>query len=49
LIIANLPGRDDPWAAILNGGHKVVFSRTMTTAGRANTTIVAGDTAAEID
>jgi hypothetical protein len=26
---ANLPGRDDPWA---NGGHKVVFSRTMTTA-----------------
>jgi len=46
---ANLPGRDDPWATILNGGHKVVFSRTMTTAEWANTTIVAGDTTEEID
>lgn len=40
---------DHPWAAILNAGRKVVFSRTLTTADWANTTIAAGDTAEEID
>ena len=40
---------DHPFADILNAGRKVVFSRTMTTADWANTTIAAGDTAAEID
>jgi dihydrofolate reductase len=40
---------DHPWADILNAGRKVVFSRTLTTADWANTTIVAGDTAEEID
>ena len=40
---------DHPWADILNAGRKVVFSRTLTTAGWANTAIAAGDTTAEID
>ena len=40
---------DHPWAGILNAGRKVVFSRTLTTADWANTTIAAGDTAEEID
>jgi dihydrofolate reductase len=40
---------DHPWADILNAGRKVVFSRTLTTADWANTTIAAGDTAEEID
>ena len=40
---------DHPWASILNAGRKVVFSRTLTTADWANTTIGAGDTAEEID
>ena len=40
---------DHPWADILNSGRKVVFSRTLTTADWANTTIAAGDTAEEID
>jgi dihydrofolate reductase len=40
---------DHPWAEILNAGCKVVFSRTMTTADWANTTIAAGDTTAEVD
>ncbi len=40
---------DHPWADILNAGRKVVFSRTLTTADWANTTITAGDTAEEID
>jgi dihydrofolate reductase len=40
---------DHPFADILNAGRKVVFSRTMKTADWANTTIAAGDTAAEID
>ncbi|GIF51481.1 dihydrofolate reductase [Asanoa ferruginea] len=45
---ANLPGRDDPWARILNAGHKVVFSETLPTPAWANTTVVSGDTTAEI-
>jgi len=40
---------DHPWADILNGGRKVVFSRTLTTADWTNTTIAAGDTTEEID
>ncbi|GII77046.1 hypothetical protein Sru01_20280 [Sphaerisporangium rufum] len=38
-----------PFAAILNPARKVVFSRTMRTAGWAGTTIAAGDTGEEID
>ena len=40
---------DHPWADTLNAARKVVFSRTLKTAGWANTTIAAGDTAEEID
>jgi dihydrofolate reductase len=40
---------EHPWADILNAGRKVVFSRTLTTADWANTTIAAGDIAEEID
>ena len=40
---------EHPWAPILNAGRKVIFSRTLTTADWPNTTIVAGDTAEEID
>jgi dihydrofolate reductase len=40
---------DHPWADILNAGRKVVFSRTLTSAEWASTTIAAGDTAEEID
>ena len=40
---------DHPFAEILNAGRKVVFSRTLRKADWANTTIAAGDTAAEID
>ena len=40
---------DHPFADILNAAHKVVFSRTLTTADWANTTIAAGDTTEEID
>ena len=40
---------DHPFAPILNAARKVVFSRTLTTADWANTTIAAGDTATEID
>ena len=40
---------DHPFAPILNAGRKVVFSRTLTTADWANTTIAAGDTAEEMD
>ena len=39
---------DHPWSAILTAGRKVVFSRTLTSADWANTTIAAGDTAEEI-
>jgi dihydrofolate reductase len=38
-----------PWTGIFNTAPKVVFSRTLKTADWANTTIAAGDTAAEID
>jgi dihydrofolate reductase len=44
-----LPTADHPFTPIMNAGHKVVFSRSLTTADWANTTIAAGDTAAEID
>jgi len=40
---------DHPFASILNAARKVVFSRTLETAGWANTTIAAGDTTEEID
>jgi len=40
---------DHPFAGILNAGRKVVFSRTLTAADWANTTIAAGDTAEEVD
>jgi dihydrofolate reductase len=40
---------DHPFAAILTAGRKVVFSRSLKTADWANTTIVAGDTAEEVD
>jgi dihydrofolate reductase len=40
---------DHPFADILNAGRKVVFSRTLTTATWANTTIAAGDTTEEVD
>ncbi len=39
---------DHPFAPILEAGRKVVFSRTMTTATWANTTIASGDTADEV-
>jgi dihydrofolate reductase len=40
---------DHPFAPILNAARKVVFSRTLTTAGWANSTIAAGDTTEEVD
>jgi dihydrofolate reductase len=40
---------DHPFADILTGGRKLVFSRTLERADWANTTIAAGDTAVEID
>jgi dihydrofolate reductase len=40
---------DHPWSDIMNAAHKVVFSRTLTTADWVNTTIVSGDTTEEID
>jgi dihydrofolate reductase len=40
---------DHPFAPILNAARKVVFSRTLTTADWANTTIAAGETAEEVD
>ena len=40
---------DHPFAPILNAARKVVFSRTLTAADWANTTIASGDTAEEID
>ena len=40
---------DHPFAPILNAARKVVFSRTLTTADWANTTIASGDTTEEID
>ena len=40
---------DHPYAEFMNSATKVVFSSTLTTADWANTTIVNGDTAAEIE
>ncbi|MFC4588649.1 dihydrofolate reductase family protein [Sphaerisporangium corydalis] len=40
---------DHPFSGILNAGRKVVFSRTLTTADWAHTTIAAGDTTEEVD
>ena len=40
---------EHPVAKILNPARKVVFSRTLKTAGWANTVIAVGDTAEEID
>lgn len=40
---------DHPFAEILTAAPKVVFSRTLTTAAWANTTIAAGDTTEEVD
>jgi dihydrofolate reductase len=40
---------DDPSADALNAGRKVVFSRTLTVANWANTTIASGDLAEQID
>jgi dihydrofolate reductase len=48
-IAAAMTTTDHPFADILNAGRKVVFSRTLTTADWANTTIASGDTAEEID
>jgi len=40
---------DDPNADVLNAARKVVFSRTLKTADWANTTIVSGDPAEQVD
>jgi dihydrofolate reductase len=40
---------DDPNADALNAGRKVLFSRTLTVADWANTTIASGDLAHEVD
>ncbi|GAA4095260.1 dihydrofolate reductase family protein [Nonomuraea soli] len=40
---------DHPFSEIMTSGRKVVFSRTLKTAGWANTTIASGDTTEEID
>lgn len=37
-----------PFADILNAGRKVVFSRTLKSAGWANTTVASGDTVEEV-
>ena len=44
-----LPTADHPFSPVMNAARKVVFSRTLTTAEWANTTIAAGDTTEEID
>jgi dihydrofolate reductase len=49
LFSAHMPTSTDPFAAVLNAGRKVVFSRTLKTADWANTTIAAGDTTEQID
>jgi dihydrofolate reductase len=43
-IAGALPTADHPFTAIMNAARKVVFSRTLTTAEWANTSIAAGDT-----
>ncbi|MFN8518757.1 MAG: dihydrofolate reductase family protein [Chloroflexota bacterium] len=40
---------DHPFSPILGAARKVVFSRTLTTADWANTTIASGDTTQEVD
>src|SRR5262245_15730026 len=40
---------DHPFSSIMNAARKVVFSRTLTRADWANTTIATGDTTEEID
>jgi dihydrofolate reductase len=40
---------DHPFSGIMNAARRVVFSRTLRTAGWVNTTIAAGDTTEEID
>ena len=40
---------DHPFAGILNAAPKIVFSRTLTSAEWANSTIAAGDTTEEVD
>jgi dihydrofolate reductase len=40
---------DHPYAGLLNAARKVVFSRTLKTAGWDNTTIASGDLAEEVD
>jgi dihydrofolate reductase len=40
---------DHPFAEILTAGRKVVFSRTLTRADWANTSIASGDTAEEVE
>jgi dihydrofolate reductase len=40
---------DHPYADLLNAARKLVFSRTLTSADWANTTIVTGDLAEEVD
>lgn len=47
--VATMPTSSNPWADIVNAGHKVVFSRTLESSDWANTTIAAGGTAEEID
>jgi dihydrofolate reductase len=39
---------DDPYADVMNAARKVVFSHTLATADWANTTVINGDLAAEI-
>lgn len=46
---AHMPDSTELWPRILNEGRKVVFSRTLTTAAWAGTTIASGDTAEEVD
>ena len=40
---------DDPYAAVLNAARKVVFSRTLSTADWANTSVANGELTAEIE
>jgi dihydrofolate reductase len=40
---------DHPYADLINAARKVVFSRTLKTAGWTNTTIASGDLAEEVD
>jgi dihydrofolate reductase len=47
---AYFPNTDDnPYADVMNAARKVVFSHTLTTADWANTTVINGDLASEIE